>query len=142
MPSSSGQATAASAALVARSGPPACAGELPVAYVQLKPVASVSADELLDHVRQHTPERAVVPVAIYFVEALPLTAVGKVYKPALRWAAAQRKVTQLLAGLAPTGTALGVTVAAATVPGVGAKTSWCAWLHRCPVWRVAWSPSL
>ena len=97
--------------------PDAYAGELPVAFVQLKPGAQVSGDELLDHVRQHTPERAAVPVAIYFVDALPLTAVGKVFKPALRWDAAQRTVTRLLAGLVPDGATLKVDVGAHPVHG-------------------------
>ena len=97
--------------------PDAYAGELPVAFVQLKPGASVSADELLDHVRQHTPERAAVPVALYFVDALPLTAVGKVFKPALRWDAAQRAVMRMLADLVPAGAVCKVAVGAHAVHG-------------------------
>ncbi len=97
--------------------PDAYAGELPVAYVQLKPGASVSADELLDHVRQHTPERAAVPVALYFVDSVPQTAVGKVFKPALRLDAAQRAVTRLLAGMAPDAATLRVEVGAHPVHG-------------------------
>jgi len=80
--------------------PDAYAGELPVAFVQLKPGAQVDANELLGFVAERTPERAAVPVALWFIEALPLTAVGKVFKPALRWDAAQRRVTELLADLA------------------------------------------
>ena len=86
------------------------AGELPVAFVQLKPGASVNADELLEHVRAHTPERAAVPVRLYLVDAIPLTAVGKIFKPALRWQAAQRAVTALLTDLAPAGASLAVDV--------------------------------
>ena len=77
--------------------PDAYAGELPVAFVQLKPGATVAAEELLAFVAERTPERAAVPVRIYFIDAVPLTAVGKVFKPALRWDAAQRAVTRLLA---------------------------------------------
>jgi fatty-acyl-CoA synthase len=36
---------------------------------------------------------------VYFIDAIPLTAVGKVFKPALRWDAAQRAVSQMLADL-------------------------------------------
>jgi fatty-acyl-CoA synthase len=77
--------------------PDAYAGELPVAFVQLKPGPTVAAEELLAFVAERTPERAAVPVRIYFTDAVPLTAVGKVFKPALRWDAAQRAATRLLA---------------------------------------------
>lgn len=79
--------------------PDAYAGELPVAYVQLKPGASAQPSELIAYVRERTPERAAVPVAIHIVEAIPLTGVGKVFKPALREDATQRVATALLADL-------------------------------------------
>ena len=41
--------------------------------------------------RERTPERAAVPVQLYFIDAMPLTAVGKVFKPALRWDAARAR---------------------------------------------------
>ncbi|WP_286828275.1 MULTISPECIES: acyl-CoA synthetase [Kordiimonas] len=64
--------------------PDAYAGELPVAYVQLVPGFTVDADELMEFARVAIPERAAVPVRIEVVDALPLTAVGKTFKPALR----------------------------------------------------------
>ena len=49
---------------------------------------------------------------------MPLTAVGKVFKPALRWDAAQRAVTQLLADLQQqAGSELTVEVGAHAVHG-------------------------
>lgn len=60
------------------------AGELPVAYVTLRDNHSATLDELLKHVDETIPERAARPVRIEVVEALPLTAVGKVFKPDLR----------------------------------------------------------
>jgi len=77
--------------------PDGYAGELPVAFVQLKRGTNIEDSELLAFVAERTPERAAVPVRIYFTDAVPLTAVGKVFKPALRWDAAQRAVTRLLA---------------------------------------------
>lgn len=85
------------AALVGQ--PDAYAGELPVAYVQLKPGATVAALELISYLREHTPERAAVPVALHFVDPMPLTAVGKIFKPALRIDAMRRVAEQLLEGL-------------------------------------------
>jgi fatty-acyl-CoA synthase len=79
--------------------PDAYAGELPVAYVQAKPGMEVEDTELAAFVAQRTPERAANPVHIYIVDAIPLTGVGKVFKPALRWDAAQRKVAVLLQDL-------------------------------------------
>jgi fatty-acyl-CoA synthase len=105
-------------ALVAVVGQPdAYAGELPVAFVQLKADARVGVDELLAFVADRTPERAAVPVELYFVDAIPLTAVGKIFKPALRWDATQRAVTRLLADLAPDGGALKVAVGAHAAHG-------------------------
>jgi fatty-acyl-CoA synthase len=89
------------AALVGQ--PDAYAGELPVAYVQLKPNATASAIELISYLREHTPERAAVPVALHFVDPMPLTAVGKIFKPALRTDAMRRVAEQLLEGLAADG---------------------------------------
>ena len=97
--------------------PDAYAGELPVAFVQRKPGVVATADDILGFVREHSPERAATPVQLYFVDALPLTAVGKVFKPALRRDAAQRAVTRLLADLAPAGGSLEVDVGAHAVHG-------------------------
>jgi fatty-acyl-CoA synthase len=77
--------------------PDAYAGELPVAYVQLKAGAKAEPSELLHWVAGHTPERAAVPVQIYVVDTIPLTAVGKVFKPTLRTDAAERAVRRMLA---------------------------------------------
>jgi fatty-acyl-CoA synthase len=64
--------------------PDAAKGEMPVAYVQLKPGATTSDAELLALCREQVQERAAVPAQIHIIEQLPLTAVGKVNKPALR----------------------------------------------------------
>ena len=92
-----GHPAVALAAMVGQ--PDAYAGELPVAYVQLKPGASVDPAVLTDYVRERSPERAAVPVAIHVVDPMPLTGVGKVFKPALRWDAARRVAGRLLADL-------------------------------------------
>ena len=92
-----GHPAVALAAMVGR--PDAYAGELPVAYVQLKPGASAETADLIDYVRERTPERAAVPVAMHVINPMPLTGVGKIFKPALRWDAAQRVALGLLADL-------------------------------------------
>jgi len=80
--------------------PDGYAGELPVAYVQLRPDAEASAAELQDYARAHIPERAAAPVELHLLETMPVTAVGKIFKPSLRWDAAQRVFAGLLAPLA------------------------------------------
>jgi fatty-acyl-CoA synthase len=79
--------------------PDAYAGELPVGYVQLKPGASVQPGELEAFVRERTPERAAVPVQIIPIDPMPLTGVGKVFKPQLRWDAATRVFSGILSPL-------------------------------------------
>jgi fatty-acyl-CoA synthase len=92
--------------------PDAHAGELPLAYVQLKPGASVAPGEFEAWVRERTPERAAVPVGIIPIEAMPLTGVGKVFKPQLRWDATQRVLRQTLAPLIEQGVRCDVRVGA------------------------------
>lgn len=77
--------------------PDAYAGELPVAFVSLKPGATVSAEDLLRFAAPLIAERPAVPKRIHIVPAIPTTAVGKVYKPALRAQAARIGLQALLA---------------------------------------------
>ena len=58
-------------------------GELPVLYVELKPDASATEEELLAFAKEKIGERAAIPKKIYIVGEIPLTAVGKIFKPAL-----------------------------------------------------------
>ncbi|MFM6990137.1 MAG: AMP-binding enzyme, partial [Rhodoferax sp.] len=92
--------------------PDARVGELPLAYVQLKPGAAATSAELHQWVRERTPERAAIPVEVILIDAIPLTGVGKVFKPQLRWAAAQAVFQALLAPLATGGVAIDVQVGA------------------------------
>lgn len=64
--------------------PDAHAGELPVAYVQLKPGATIDEAALLEFLRSTIAERAALPKGIRVIDAMPLTAVGKIFKPALK----------------------------------------------------------
>ncbi|KVE23546.1 acyl-CoA synthetase [Burkholderia singularis] len=64
--------------------PDAHAGELPVAYVQLKAGARATEHDLAEFVRSEIGERAALPRQIRIVDAMPLTAVGKIFKPELK----------------------------------------------------------
>jgi fatty-acyl-CoA synthase len=73
------------------------AGELPVAYVLLEAKATCTAEELLAFARLRIPERPAFPKRIDVLEALPMTAIGKVYKVALRLRAMERVVSERMA---------------------------------------------
>ncbi|OQY46517.1 MAG: acyl-CoA synthetase [Anaerolineaceae bacterium 4572_78] len=73
-------------ALVAAIGrPDPRVGELPIAYVQLKPGMEATEDELIEFAKEHIAERASIPKKIYIVDEVPLTNVGKIFKPSLSW---------------------------------------------------------
>jgi fatty-acyl-CoA synthase len=113
-----------SVALAALVGQPdAYAGELPLAYVQLKPDSKTTPAELVEFVRERTPERAAVPVNVVLIDAMPLTGVGKVFKPQLRWDAAQRVFADTLSGLSSRGATVAVAVGAHPVHGSLATVS-------------------
>ncbi|MEX3936134.1 acyl-CoA synthetase [Paraburkholderia phymatum] len=64
--------------------PDAHAGELPVAYVQLRAGASATEAELLAFIKTEIAERAALPRQLHIIPTMPLTAVGKIFKPALK----------------------------------------------------------
>ncbi|MGW4152161.1 acyl-CoA synthetase [Micromonospora chersina] len=99
------QVTAASA--VGR--PDAHAGEVPVAYVTLAPGATVTEGELRDWASERVPDRTAAPKTVSVLDELPVTAVGKLYKPALRADAIRREVRAALdtvAGVRDVGAAI------------------------------------
>ncbi|WP_157731134.1 acyl-CoA synthetase [Variovorax sp. HW608] len=63
--------------------PDAHAGEVPVVYVQLHADASASSEQLMAWAQQYIAERAARPKKIHIIPAMPVTAVGKLFKPAL-----------------------------------------------------------
>ncbi len=70
--------------------PDAHAGEVPICFVVLREGASVSEAELLEFGRSHVPERAAAPVRVEIMPAMPVTAVGKIFKPTLRYRAIEK----------------------------------------------------
>ncbi len=99
--------------LVAAIGrPDSYAGELPVAYVQLKPGSAITEAELLEFARSRIGERAALPKHIRIVEEIPLTQVGKIFKPALKHREIQDAVADALRQAAVSTTDLNVTESA------------------------------
>lgn len=70
-------------------------GEVPVVYVTVS--EPVDIDELTRWVEEHVAERAAAPKAIYIRDTLPVTDIGKPFKPPLRAEAARDVVARELA---------------------------------------------
>lgn len=79
--------------------PDSYAGEMPIAYVQLKSGQNATSDELQEFARSRIKERAANPAEIILLDEMPLTGVGKIFKPALREYAAQRVFDMVLEDL-------------------------------------------
>jgi fatty-acyl-CoA synthase len=80
----------ADAAAVGR--PDSRAGEVPVVYVTLAAGSTASAETLREWAAGHVPEPAAAPKEVIVLDALPVTEVGKQFKPALRLDAIRRVV--------------------------------------------------
>ncbi|NIB38141.1 acyl-CoA synthetase [Pseudomaricurvus alkylphenolicus] len=81
--------------------PDGYAGEVPIVYVELNEGAEVSAEALMAFAREHCAERAAAPKEVIILDQIPLTAVGKIFKPELRLDAisrAYREAAQAAAG--------------------------------------------
>ena len=65
--------------------PDARVGEMPVAFVQLQQGSTLTEDKILEHLQQSIGERAAVPKDVFIIDEMPLTLVGKIFKPALKW---------------------------------------------------------
>jgi fatty-acyl-CoA synthase len=70
------------------------AGELPICYVALRPGIQTTAEELRAFAEPLIAERPAWPRHIIIIDAIPMTSVGKIFKPKLRSDAVQRVVRQ------------------------------------------------
>ncbi len=69
--------------------PDAYAGELPVIFATLRPGACASEEELLAFTAARVDEAPARPKSVSVIENMPMTNVGKIYKPELRLLAAR-----------------------------------------------------
>ena len=72
------------------------AGEVPVAFVTLTPGANATPEQLRAWASGRVPEQAAAPKTVTVLETLPVTPVGKPFKPALRAEAAREAVAAAL----------------------------------------------
>jgi acyl-CoA synthetase (AMP-forming)/AMP-acid ligase II/enoyl-CoA hydratase/carnithine racemase len=70
------------------------AGEVPALFVVPAPGVEVDIDALKGHLEANVHEPPARPRSVLVIEALPVTAVGKIFKPALRDLAIREKVLQ------------------------------------------------
>lgn len=77
------------------------AGEVPAAFVVLRPGVALDAATLLAEVAPQVYERPACPRRVVVLPALPLTAIGKVFKPALRLQAIELRLTDMAREAAP-----------------------------------------
>ncbi|UUZ69008.1 acyl-CoA synthetase [Polaromonas sp. P2-4] len=76
--------------------PDAYAGELPVVFATLVPGASASEEELLAFTAARVDEAPARPKSVTVIESMPMTNVGKIYKPELRMLAARNVATAMV----------------------------------------------
>ena len=109
-------------ALAAAVGKPdAYAGEVPVLYVTLKKDTTATEDEIMAYARENIVERAAVPKQVFILPEIPVTPVGKIFKPALRWDAARRTFEEALAEIQKEGISFKVEVGPHPIHGTMAK---------------------
>jgi fatty-acyl-CoA synthase len=83
------------AAAVGRPDPHA--GEVPVAFVTLTAGSALTPDQLEAWAAEHVPERAAAPKHVEIIDEIPLTTIGKQYKPELRRRAAEQAAHDAIA---------------------------------------------
>ncbi|KRB47548.1 acyl-CoA synthetase [Terrabacter sp. Root181] len=76
------------------------AGEVPVAFVTVASEANPTPEELRAWAADHVPEQAAAPKTVTVLDALPVTRVGKHFKPALRAEATREAVADALRDIA------------------------------------------
>ncbi|MFO6447328.1 AMP-binding protein [Erythrobacter sp. NE805] len=79
--------------------PDGYAGEVPVAFVTLREGAEVAEAELERHARDYVAERPAAPATVTILPAMPLTLLGKIFKPRLRLLASAVALQSVLDGL-------------------------------------------
>ncbi|HEY2257237.1 MAG TPA: acyl-CoA synthetase [Variovorax sp.] len=76
--------------------PDAYAGELPVVFATLVPGASANEAELLAFTSARVDEAPARPKSVILIDTMPMTNVGKIYKPELRAMAARHAALALI----------------------------------------------
>jgi len=86
------------------------AGEVPALFVVPAPGAKIDVAELRDYLERHVHEPPARPKSVLVIDALPVTAVGKIFKPTLRDLAIKEKVRLEVERVGGTGASASVEV--------------------------------
>lgn len=84
------------------------AGEIPVVFIELIANTSVQNDALQAYIKQHIIEPPARPRHVFVIDTIPVTAVGKIFKPALRDLAVKHKLHMLVEELCASATVVDV----------------------------------
>lgn len=71
------------------------AGEVPVAFIETHD-KTIDIDAIAAYLRTHITEPPARPRHLFLIDTIPVTAVGKIFKPALRELALEKKLNMLL----------------------------------------------
>lgn len=80
------------------------AGEVPVVFVTGEQIDAGALDDIEAYMQANISERPAWPKKIFHIDALPLTAIGKVFRPELRRLATEYRFTKLSDELSADGT--------------------------------------
>jgi fatty-acyl-CoA synthase len=97
------------------------AGEVPVAFVQLQQDSDLTPEKILEYLQKEIGERAAVPKEVFIMDEIPLTLIGKIYKPSLRWDAIKFVYEKDIASLGQLIASVAVTVAEDKIHGTKAR---------------------
>ncbi len=86
------------------------AGEVPALFVVPQPGATIDLAALSEFLETHVHEPPARPRNVILIDALPVTAVGKIFKPALRDRAIEEKVRQEATGTLGANTKLDIEI--------------------------------
>ena len=98
------------AAAAAVGQPDRHAGEVVVAYVTPKAGAKLETEEIERYCRESITERAAIPKKVSIIDPMPMTAIGKIFKPALRHRAIEEVFVSELEALSDLTKQIGVAV--------------------------------
>lgn len=79
--------------------PDAHAGEVPIVYAEVAEGSDLTEEKIMDWAKENIGERAAIPKEVIITKQIPLTTIGKIFKPALRWDSIKRIYTQELKAL-------------------------------------------
>lgn len=74
-------------------------GEVPIVFIQPAPGADITPQGVLEQLKKSIGERAARPKEVIFIDEMPLTSVGKLFKPALAQRAVALAYARQLEGL-------------------------------------------